>query len=1618
MAKYKITGLPKAQTGLIKSGLSNAKNLARMANIGTIGTANTLAKTFAPIMINPIHIPTFGMAADPDIGLGPFTGSPLNILPIGKKLSVDDESKAFRKFGDTLDYVKLSRSLDPSHGPLLRMGKSQIVNKDRGNWAALGAANEAYPGVFAAEFNFNAPGANLGYGYIPNRRGVLITDAQGKRLPKISIDESGLSFHRRLPFSNRYIPVNMDKLRNDEFDWRTIGGNTQSLLERYGYAAGLAGLAGAAGFAEPQEYLDKYVTDPVMNFTNRAGEIIRDFANNPFSLGQQNNLLPTRKKGGIKRKRTNETAQNWSGVQPQIVAPGQDPFALPGQDLSQEERWARQEATYPMLTEEDLAWQDKVNRFDENLSNTRNERFNLEFVNDVRQAQEQFANSGKYDKLTPIRTYKGEDVTPEMEQAFREAGFLPIKDKKTGNVNFYLQNQIASRIINNGLRTDEIVSKLGIGDKETINKEFGSLMGAADQQYEATVIQKVLNNAIEKGISVDEAFNTLPKSLGLTDAMRKKYLGKSEEQLKQIIQTANQELEKAGKQTSPHDYLFNQTADPRETFERTYYTKPDGSPDWEKINARGERMEKARKETEKAFGPDLVPRTPGRDSDQFSNYPYYYTDIANNQKRLAVDAAQSEAAAQPFNELLQQHLSPDVARAFSDEFKIKSDKALAEGDYGTLAKLVGNLQNEEYSDILSDKDLQKRLEQQEFERQQAGSFRQGFDRQRPRTELSTIGKIQDMLTYPMDAFRYSVGKGDVSTMWDNPIYNQTTGEQLSYRDLKELNKQGYGADLYGENLVGDALNTFNPFRLGYESRKNVDAGRYGDLAFDLATTLGGPSALKGLKALGKGVGTASRYSPIKSLPGLNAGNALNAYFGYETLKDDGLLEQAYDQAAAGNYGTAAGMAGLAGINLLPYTKAAKTLFDVGKTLTTPGRTTKIATNLPFSAAYKSPIGSGVAIQNPSWTSNTQELLPGFTSKFNKVVGPTFGEIKLYGTGTKAAPKSQNLLTGSASTANTVNQIPSGRNWKPFHNTSKPRPVNNAFKTEDLSMYEDSSAIEQAVQPYPIVGKPQNPMSEIGDASFAPFSPGYNAMQAMGNLATYGKQPLLKPSDFATEREIEIDRLFNKNRQGIDSDSKDFSAFMKEAEEKGFTPDEVLNRIVTRLGNTIDPARQSQRDFLDRSKPFNLDTRNRDIVRQGPYNTFGKELNEYGPLGGKSPSTLPLDPNSYEIKQIKRLEDFLNNPEYNMTPEQRTKIRMELNKLYQKNVGSGLKALDIDINNPATQYNPGLKDIIPNFGETGSPAETYIPDISRREYDKVAAQVVEDMRAKKIDLWQTPEGQKRLQDMIDNTPGMEDMTPQNFVENLVNMDNVVKRRADNIVEIQSIENQINALEQEMLHGQINEQQYWNQLMDLETKMQKLTDKDAKISQELGSNAFYNFSKNQLGIDPFSFLPEEYRRVVGHEMGGHGLQAGVVTNLDKELEGLKLKSVEGEQLGIPQLSTEKNAYNKFGPGREDYMQKTIDYWLTGSQGTEKLPHVMELREDMLEKGILKHDYDQITPEMVRKHFNDYRRQRGEKYPLRVYDIMEESKGNFKLLSGVMNRMAGITGATIATGAALNE
>jgi hypothetical protein len=153
--------------------------------------------------------------------------SPLNLIPgYGKKLfnKTDKLPVGFRKFGNSLEHVKTSKTLSPKGGS--RMGAKQIESE--GNWAEPNKVNEAYNGVFEATMDPNIEGSNIKLEKWNNRNGIVGTTKEGD--VAIPITDPGLSFNRRLPFSNKYVSIDKQKLIDGKFQLATQLPHVQSLI--------------------------------------------------------------------------------------------------------------------------------------------------------------------------------------------------------------------------------------------------------------------------------------------------------------------------------------------------------------------------------------------------------------------------------------------------------------------------------------------------------------------------------------------------------------------------------------------------------------------------------------------------------------------------------------------------------------------------------------------------------------------------------------------------------------------------------------------------------------------------------------------------------------------------------------------------------------------------------------------------------------------------------------------------------------------------------------------------------------------------------------------------------------------------------------------------------------------------------------------------------------------------------------------------------------------------------------------------------------------------------------------------------------------------------------------
>lgn len=297
-------------------------------------------------------------------------------------------------------------------------------------------------------------------------------------------------------------------------------------------------------------------------------------------------------------------------------------------------------------------------------------------------------------------------------------------------------------------------------------------------------------------------------------------------------------------------------------------------------------------------------------------------------------------------------------------------------------------------------------------------------------------------------------------------------------------------------------------------------------------------------------------------------------------------------------------------------------------------------------------------------------------------------------------------------------------------------------------------------------------------------------------------------------------------------------------------------------------------------------------------------------------------------------------------------------------------------------------------------------------DQVVSTVFNDIRDRKVDLWQSPEGQQRLQQVIDNTPSLAGQTPQSMVERLVSVNNTNTARLQNESRIAAIKNEMDQLDLYHADNIINDNDYVSRSMQLEDELKAVEENIDLINKDKSSGS-YNVETNTVNINPEIWAKGDLGKLTAHELGHvlGGIEKGAgPTNLDEMLGGLELVKDKSRQLSIPGLENAEEvsgAHGLFGHAKDNYIDESIDYFKNGSSGSEKVPMVSEIRQDMLEKGLIDNEYATITPKLLKEHFKDYKKTRGAKFPLRIYDIMKDKPDNFNLLSKTLNYLPQLVG-----------
>jgi len=133
-----------------------------------------------------------------------------------------------------------------------------------------------------------------------------------------------------------------------------------------------------------------------------------------------------------------------------------------------------------------------------------------------------------------------------------------------------------------------------------------------------------------------------------------------------------------------------------------------------------------------------------------------------------------------------------------------------------------------------------------------------------------------------------------------------------------------------------------------------------------------------------------------------------------------------------------------------------------------------------------------------------------------------------------------------------------------------------------------------------------------------------------------------------------------------------------------------------------------------------------------------------------------------------------------------------------------------------------------------------------------------------------------------------------------------------------------------------------------------------------------------------------RVAAHEIGGHGLQSGRQLPVDKRL----IKGITPES-NLSKLN-----------------QESYDYFL--KSGHEPSAYIHGLRQQLLDDGLIKKYYQNISPELLKRAKTIYKiRPSGVLNPMeesfssntRILDFMSGTKKNFNLLSNELNKLPAI-------------
>jgi hypothetical protein len=147
---------------------------------------------------------------------------------------------------------------------------------------------------------------------------------------------------------------------------------------------------------------------------------------------------------------------------------------------------------------------------------------------------------------TPVYNEDGsvktdENGNPITQSALEGAkGSHYVQKNEDGTYSLYPKSMMYDRIVNKGFFNNEFEQYWELDPKQ-VKEQLGDVQELARQQYDATMLSKIYDRALEEGKDVNTVISELPTSLGYTDAMTTQF----QPRLSEEIQTQYDQLAKA-----------------------------------------------------------------------------------------------------------------------------------------------------------------------------------------------------------------------------------------------------------------------------------------------------------------------------------------------------------------------------------------------------------------------------------------------------------------------------------------------------------------------------------------------------------------------------------------------------------------------------------------------------------------------------------------------------------------------------------------------------------------------------------------------------------------------------------------------------------------------------------------------------------------------------------------------------------------------------------------------------------------------------------------------------------------------------------------------------------------